>query len=86
MSTLRILVSGAIFLAALSTASANDGSPGLPGVHPQKPIVAAPPPAPEPDQAQSGNWRNFRVGNTDVSISGSISVDVGTGNSRSSRR
>ncbi|MFK0641215.1 MULTISPECIES: hypothetical protein [unclassified Ochrobactrum] len=86
MATLRFLVLGTIFLAAISTASANDGSPGLPGVQPQKPIVSTPPPAPEPDQARSGNWRNFRVGNTDVSISGSITVDVGSGNSRTSRR
>lgn len=86
MSAQRFPLLGTIFLAAISTASANDGSPGLPGVNPQKPIVSAPPPPPEPDQAPGGNWKNFRVGNTEVSISGSITVDVGTGNSRSSRR
>ena len=86
MPAQRFLALSTIFLVAISTASANDGSPGLPGVKPQKPIVSAPPPAPEPDQAPGGNWKNFRIGNTDVTISGSITVDVGTGNSRTSRR
>ncbi|MBB4094726.1 hypothetical protein [Brucella pecoris] len=48
--------------------------------------MSAPPPAPEPDQTPSGNWKNFRIGNTDVSVSGSITVDVGTKNSRTSGR
>lgn len=86
MVTQRFLVFSTVFLAIISTASANDGSPGLPGVQPQKPIVASPPPAPEPDQKSSGNWKNFRIGNTDVSISGDITVDVGTQNSRISGR
>lgn len=86
MSAQRFLILGTIFLTAISTATANDGSPGLPGVQAPKPIVSAPPPAPEPDQAPTGNWKNFRVGNTDVSISGSVTFDVGTGNSRTSRR
>ncbi|EFM62741.1 Hypothetical protein BROD_1181 [Brucella sp. NF 2653] len=51
----------------------------LPGVKPQKPIVTAPPPAPEPDQASRESWKNFRVGNTDVSISGDVIIDVGAG-------
>ncbi|NKW80207.1 hypothetical protein HGG72_07545 [Ochrobactrum pecoris] len=82
----RFLIFGTIFLAIISTASANERSPGLPGVQPPKPIVSAPPPAPEPDQTPSGNWKNFRIGNTDVSVSGSITVDVGTKNSRTSGR
>ena len=86
MSAQRFVALGTIFLAATSTTYANDGSPGLPGVQPQKPIVSAPPPAPEPDQAPSGSWKNFRVGNTEVTISGSITVDVDIGNSHSSRR
>ncbi len=86
MITKHFLIFGIVLLAITSTASANDGSPGLPGVQPQKPIVAAPPPAPEPDQKPNGDWKNFRIGNTDVSISGGITVDVGTGNSRTSRR
>ncbi|ABS14806.1 MULTISPECIES: hypothetical protein [Brucella/Ochrobactrum group] len=86
MITQRFLIFCFAFLATVSTASANDGSPGLPGVQAQKPIVTAPPPAPEPEQAPSGNWKNFRVGNTDVSVSGSITIDVGTKNSRTSGR
>ncbi len=75
------------FLTSTLVAEAKDKEPGsLPGVKPQKPIVTAPPPAPEPDQVQQGSWKNFRIGNTDVSISGNITVDVGTGNSRSSGR
>ncbi|WP_411506999.1 hypothetical protein [Brucella anthropi] len=70
----------------ISAASAKDGSPGLPGVQTPKPIVTAPPPAPEPDQKPNGNWKNFRIGNTDVSISGDITIDAGTGNSRTSGR
>lgn len=51
----------------------------LPGVKPQKPIVTAPPPAPEPDQASRASGKHFRVGNTDVSISGDVIIDVGAG-------
>jgi hypothetical protein len=61
-------------------------APGLPGVEAQKPLVSAPPPAPEPDQAPKGNWKNFRVGNTDVSVSGDITIDVGTGQGGSRHR
>ena len=86
MSAQRFVALGTIFLAATSTTYANDGSPGLPGVQPQKPIVSALPPAPEPDHVPSSNWKNFRVGNTDVTISGSITIDVSTGSSRSSHR
>lgn len=86
MITQRFLIFGTVCSAMISAASANDGSPGLPGVQAQKPIVTAPPPAPEPDQKPTGNWKNFRIGNTDVSISGDITIDAGTGNSRTSGR
>ncbi|WP_139975972.1 hypothetical protein [Ochrobactrum sp. CGA5] len=82
----RFLVVGLAYSAIISTALADGGSPGLPGVQPQKPIVAASPPAPELDQKPDGNWKSFRVGNTDVTISGSISVDVGTRNIKTSGR
>ncbi|SBW13875.1 hypothetical protein BR10RB9215_C10690 [Brucella sp. 10RB9215] len=49
----------------------------LPGVKPQKPIVTAPPPA--PDQASRESGKHFRVGNTDVSILGDVIIDVGAG-------
>ncbi len=64
----------------------NKSAPGLPGVEAQKPLVSAPPPAPEPDQAPKGNGKNFRVGNTDVSVSGDIIIDVGTGQGGSRHR
>lgn len=42
--------------------------------------IAKPAPVPEPDDAfpSSGNGQ-FKIGNTDVRISGSITVDVGVG-------
>jgi len=56
----------------------------LPGVKSPKAIVTAPPP--EPDQMTDPSKPNsFRVGNTDVTISGSITVDVGTFKSPSRR-
>lgn len=63
-------------------------APGLPGVKPRAPIVSAPPPAPEPepDRRPQGSLKNFRVGNTDVSVSGELILDVRTSSSRSSRR
>lgn len=84
----HILIFTAVSSIALSaSAFANEPSQtGLPGVKMQKPIVSAPPPAPEPDSQPAGSWKNFRVGNTDVSISGSVTVDVGSGNSRTSGR
>ncbi|RCS25858.1 hypothetical protein DUT91_00240 [Phyllobacterium salinisoli] len=55
----------------------------LPGVKAPKPIVTAPPP--EPDQmTDPSSPKTFRIGNTDVTISGAITVDVGT--FKSSRR
>ncbi len=84
----RLLMLTTVFSTTISAfAFANEPAlTGLPGVKPQTPIVSAPPPAPEPDNQQGGTWKNFRVGNTDVSVSGSITVDVGNGNSRISRR
>ena len=84
----QFLMFTAVFSMALSAgAFANEPSPtGLPGVKPQKPIVSAPPPAPEPNSQPAGSWKSFRVGNTDVSVSGSVTVDVGSGNSRISGR
>lgn len=86
MITLRFLVFSVAFSAIFSTALANDGSPGLPGVQLPKPIVSAQQPAPEPEQLPAGTWKNFRIGNTDVSVSGDITIDVGTGSSRISGR
>ncbi|MBB5701865.1 hypothetical protein FHS76_001727 [Ochrobactrum daejeonense] len=84
----RFLMFSVAFSAIFPTvlALANDRSPGLPGVQLPKPIISAPPPAPEPDQPPVETWKNFRIGNTDVSVSGDITIDVGTGNSRISGR
>ncbi|TIT04147.1 MAG: hypothetical protein E5W72_06875 [Mesorhizobium sp.] len=45
-------------------------------------------PAPEPDDAVPGNDNNgqFKIGDTDVRISGSITFDVGAGSIKPSRR
>lgn len=74
----------AFILLSVTSAIAEEkrSPPGLPGVEPQKPIVSAPPPEPEPDQQRSGTWKNFRVGNTDVLISGDIRIDAGTNQGR----
>lgn len=66
------------FLLATSFASA-EGS--LPGVQRPKSIVTAPPPEPEPDNTPQ-SLKRFRVGNTDVTISGSITVDAGSSGQR----
>lgn len=88
MKTFYFHILVVVFFSSPSAFAGNEdrASTGLPGVEPQKPIVSAPPPAPEPDQQQTGSWKNFRVGNTDVSISGDITIDVGTGGAHGSRR
>ncbi|WP_420962872.1 hypothetical protein [Brucella sp. IR073] len=63
-------------MATIGTSFA-DENPTLPGVQAPKPIVTAPPP--EPDRMTDPSKPNtFRIGNTDVTISGDITVDVGT--------
>lgn len=71
-------VAGALMLAG--GAFANDSQKGsLPGVAGDY-RIAKPAPQPEPDDAfpANGNGR-FKIGDTDVRISGSITVDVGAG-------
>ncbi|MFB9979505.1 hypothetical protein ACFSQQ_14960 [Mesorhizobium kowhaii] len=66
------------------TALADDSSPparkgALPGVTGDY-RIAKPAPQPEPDDAFPSNGNGqFKIGDTDVRISGSITVDVGTG-------
>ncbi|MGX5800200.1 hypothetical protein ACWGS9_03040 [Bradyrhizobium sp. Arg314] len=65
------------------TASADDSSvqklPGVSGDY----RIAKPAPQPEPDDAQpAGSDGTFKIGNTDVRIGGSITVDMGTGGTR----
>lgn len=83
----RFLIFAFAFSIGTSIALADEKTaPGLPGVKPRAPIVSAPPPAPEPDRTPQGSLKNFRIGNTDVSVSGELILDVRTSGSRSSRR
>lgn len=75
-----------VFAGALivsNTAFANDNSaqklPGVSGDY----RIAKPAPQPEPDDAlPAGENGTFKIGNTDVRISGSITVDMATGGTR----
>ncbi|RUX22356.1 hypothetical protein EOA23_24100 [Mesorhizobium sp. M2A.F.Ca.ET.042.01.1.1] len=62
------------------TALADDSpSQKLPGVSGDY-RIAKPAPQPEPDDAQpAGSDGSFKIGNTDVRIGGSITVDMATG-------
>jgi len=80
--TLRIAVlAGA--LTAGTVAFADDSStqklPGVSGDY----RIAKPAPQPEPDDAlPAGSDGTFKIGNTDVRISGSITIDMATGGIR----
>lgn len=70
------IVSGTA-LADDSSAQAQKGA--LPGVTSDY-RIAKPAPQPEPDDAlPAGENGSFKIGNTDVRISGSIAVDIATG-------
>jgi hypothetical protein len=77
--TLAVLV-GAML--AGTTAFADDNaSQKLPGVSGDY-RIAKPAPQPEPDDLPAGSDGSFKIGNTDVRIGGSITVDMGTGGTR----
>ena len=85
----RLVVGVAIAAMTSGTAFAEDNSTPsqkgtLPGVASDYRIAR---PAPEPDDAvpSSGNGQ-FRIGDTDVRISGSITFDVGVGAIKAPRR
>jgi len=77
---IAIAVTAAASSAALAGGSTTSSSKGaLPGVTSDY-RIAKPAPLPEPDDAlpASGNG-TFKIGDTDVRISGSIIIDVGVG-------
>ncbi|MBN9221110.1 MAG: hypothetical protein J0I79_24450 [Mesorhizobium sp.] len=68
---------------ACPAAFADDSSaqklPGVSGDY----RIAKPAPQPEPDDAlPAGNDGSFKIGNTDVRIGGSITLDMATGGNR----
>ena len=82
----RVIAVAALAIAGLigGAALAEDSSPwaqkgALPGVSGDY-RIAKPAPQPEPDDAFPSNGNGtFKIGDTDVRISGSITVDVATG-------
>lgn len=77
-------VTASAALAGNSTSQTQTGA--LPGVTSDY-RIAKPAPQPEPDDAlPAGENGTFKIGNTDVRISGTITVDVGTGGIKPSRR
>ncbi|WP_292513865.1 hypothetical protein [Mesorhizobium sp.] len=77
--TVAAVMSGAAFAEDSSTPSQNGT---LPGVTNDFRIAT---PAPEPDDAVPSNGQ-FKIGDTDVRISGSITFDVGAGAIKAPRR
>ena len=70
------LVSGSALAEDASSPAQKNALPGVTGDY----RIAKPAPVPEPDDAfpSSGNGQ-FKIGDTDVRISGSITLDVGAG-------
>ncbi len=67
-------------------ADSKTGTGALPGVTSDY-RIAKPAPQPEPDDAlPAGENGTFKIGNTDVRISGTITVDVGVGGIKPPRR
>lgn len=78
-----VILAFAGMLAAGNAANADSSStqklPGVTGDY----RIAKPAPQPEPDDASpAGQNGQFKIGNTEVRISGTITVDVGAGNLR----
>ncbi|WP_195179900.1 hypothetical protein [Mesorhizobium sp. INR15] len=68
---------------ATDNAASNNALPGVTGDY----RIAKPAPVPEPDDAAPGTGgTQFKVGDTDVRISGSITIDVGAGGAKASQR
>ncbi|WP_408631432.1 hypothetical protein [Mesorhizobium comanense] len=80
---MRITLAALAGAAMAGTAAlADDSSSQLPGVSGDY-RIAKPAPQPEPDDAlPAGNDGSFKIGDTDVRIGGSITIDMATGDSR----
>lgn len=78
-----VIVALAGMLASANAARAdNSTTQKLPGVTGDY-RIAKPAPQPEPDDAlPAGQNGQFKIGNTDVRISGTITIDVGAGSLR----
>ena len=75
---LLIALAGAL-LAGTAAFADDNSAQKLPGVNSDY-RIAKPAPQPEPDDAQpAGNNGTFKIGDTDVRISGSITIDMGAG-------
>jgi hypothetical protein len=87
----RLTIAIAITAATSSMAFAGDSTSSspkgaLPGVTSDY-RIAKPAPQPEPDEAlPAGENGTFKIGNTDVRIFGTITVDVGVGGIKPPRR
>lgn len=82
----------ALAIVAFSASSGLAGETGkqaakpLPGVNGGYSIVKPAAPQPEPDDYDPATGRQFKVGDMDVRISGSVIVDVGAGDLPAPRR
>ena len=77
--TVGFVLQGGMAVAADNSTSVKAGTGALPGVTSDY-RIAKPAPQPEPDDAlPAGGNGAFKIGDTDVRISGSITVDVATG-------
>lgn len=83
LATLVIILSAS---AALAGDTGKQVQKPLPGVNGGYSIVKPAAPQPEPDDYDPATGRQFKVGNMDVRISGSVTVDIGAGDISTPRR
>ena len=75
-AALAALAGALMASAALADDSSSQNLPGVSGDY----RIAKPAPQPEPDEAQpAGSNGSFKIGDTDVRIGGSITIDMATG-------